>query len=85
MPTVRKRGILRRGLNWLAGLIAAVLILLAVVVGLARLLLPLAPDYQDEIRRFATKATGFDVRFGTLRASWPLTGPEIRFADVRGS
>ena len=33
-------------------------------MGVARLLLPLAPDYQDEIRRFASEATGFDVRFG---------------------
>lgn len=80
---MRERGILRRSLGWLAGIAAAVLIVLAVVVGLARLLLPLAPDYQDEIRRFVTEATGFDVRFRTLRASWPLSGPEIRFSDVR--
>ena len=44
---MRERGILRRSLGWLAGIAAAVLIVLAVVVGLARLLLPLAPDYQD--------------------------------------
>ncbi|MEQ1802243.1 MAG: YhdP family protein [Gammaproteobacteria bacterium] len=78
-----ERGILRRSLGWLAGIAAAVLIVLAVLVGLARLLLPLAPDYQDEIRRFVTDATGFDVRFRALSASWPLTGPEIRFSDVR--
>lgn len=78
-----QRGKLRRSFGWLAGIIAAVLIVLAVVVGIARLLLPLAPDYQDEIRRFATEATGFDVRFGRLTASWPLPGPEVRFSDVR--
>jgi len=80
---MRERGILRRSLGWLAGVLAAVLILLAVVVGLARLLLPLAPEYQDEIRRLVTEATGFDVQFRTLRASWPLTGPELRFGEVR--
>ena len=80
---MRQRGILRRSLGWLAGTIAVVLIVLALVVGLARLLLPLVPDYQDEIRRFATDATGFDVRFGRLSASWPWRGPEVRFADVR--
>lgn len=80
---MRERGILRRSLGWLAGVVAAVLIVLAVLVGLARLLLPLAPDYQDEIRRFVTDATGFEVQFRTLRASWPLSGPEIRFSDVR--
>ncbi len=80
---MRERGIVRRSLGWLAGITAAVLIVLAVLVGLARLLLPLAPDYQDQIRRFVTEATGFDVRFGTLSASWPLSGPEVRFSDVR--
>ncbi|MEO8223373.1 MAG: DUF3971 domain-containing protein, partial [Gammaproteobacteria bacterium] len=78
-----QRGILRRSLGWLAGIVAAVLILLAMLVGLARLLLPLVPDYQDEIRRFASEATGFDIRFGRLSASWPLPGPEVRFTDVR--
>ena len=74
---------LRQGFGWLAGIIAAVLICLAVVVGVARLLLPLAPDYQDDIRRFASEATGFDVQFGQITATWPLLGPEIRFTDVR--
>ncbi|MEO8443946.1 MAG: DUF3971 domain-containing protein [Gammaproteobacteria bacterium] len=78
-----QRGILRRSLGWLAGSAAALLILLAVLVGIARLLLPLAPDYQDDIRRFASEATGFDIRFGRLSASWPLRGPEVRFTDVR--
>ena len=80
---LRHRGILRRSLGWLAGGLAALVIILAVVVGLARLLLPLAPDYQDQIRRFATDATGFDVRFGGLSASWPLRGPEVRLSGVR--
>ena len=80
---MRERGILGRSLGWLAGIAAAILIVLAVLVGLARLLLPLAPEYQDQIRRFVTEATGFDVQFRTLSASWPLSGPEVRFSDVR--
>lgn len=79
---MRERGILRRSLGLLAGIAATVLIVLAVLVGLARLLLPLAPAYQEEIRRFVTETTGFDVRFRTLSASWPLRGPEVRFSDV---
>lgn len=77
------RSIPRRMLGWLAALGAATLILLAVVVGIARLLLPLAPDYQEEIRLFASRATGFDIRFARLNATWPLQGPEVRFTDVR--
>jgi len=76
-------GVLRRSLGWLAVSAAAMVIILAIVVGIARLLLPLAPDYQDEIRRFASDATGFDVRFERLSASWPLQGPEVRFSAVR--
>ncbi len=59
------------------------LICLAVLVGVARLLLPLAPEYQDDIRRFASEATGFDVQFGQINATWPLLGPEFHFTDVR--
>jgi len=78
-----QRGLLKRSLGWVAAIVASILILLAVIVGVARLLLPLAPEYQDQIRRFAIDATGFDVRFGRLSASWPLLGPEVRFSDVR--
>ncbi len=80
---ISQHGIFRQGLGWLAGIIAAVLICLAVMVGVARLLLPLAPAYQADIRRFVSEATGFDVRFGQMTATWPLRGPEVRFSNVR--
>lgn len=79
---MKNRSTIRRWLGWLASIGAAALITLAVLVGIARLLLPMAPEYQDDIRRFANEATGFDVQFGQLSASWPLHGPEIRFLDV---
>jgi uncharacterized protein (TIGR02099 family) len=79
---VKKRSTISRWLGWLATIGAAGLIVLAVLVGIARLLLPMAPEYQDDIRRFVNEATGFDVQFGRLSASWPLHGPEIRFFDV---
>ncbi len=72
----------RRSRRWLTGSIAGILILLAVVVGVARLLLPMAPDYQDQIRRIASEATGFDIRFGRLSATWPISGPELQLYDV---
>jgi uncharacterized protein (TIGR02099 family) len=79
---LKTRSTISRSLGWLATAGAAAVILLAVLVGIARLLLPMAPEYQDDIRRFANEATGFDVQFGRLSASWPLHGPEIRFFDV---
>jgi uncharacterized protein (TIGR02099 family) len=70
-------------LGWLATALAAVLIVLAILVGIARLLLPLAGDYQQDIRSFVAAQTGLQLDFGRLSASWPLAGPEIRFYDVQ--
>lgn len=72
----------RLGMRWIMGIVAGIVIVLAIAVGMARLLLPMVPEYQDEIRRFASDATGLDVRFGRLSARWPLSGPEIQLYDV---
>ncbi|MDJ0928458.1 MAG: YhdP family protein [Gammaproteobacteria bacterium] len=58
-------------------------ILLALFVGALRLLLPLVPTYQQEIRRIATDAIGLEVEFQRISASWPLRGPELQLFDVR--
>jgi|GEM_PF-618509 len=68
--------------KWLVYVCAAGVILLALLVGVARLLLPLVPEYQDDIRRWAATATGFDVEFENIGASWPFAGPELQFIDV---
>ena len=47
-----------------------------------RLLLPQVPEYQDDIRAWASAATGYDIRFRRISASWPLSGPELSFYDV---
>ncbi len=75
--------ILRKLVKWLVSLAAAAVILLALLVGVARLLLPLVPEYHDDIRRWSSEATGFDVAFQRISASWPLSGPELHFYDVR--
>lgn len=62
---------------------AVLVIGLALLVGSARLLLPLVPQYQDDIRAWASEATGYDIAFGSMSASWPLSGPELSFLDVR--
>jgi len=73
---------IRRVFKYLAYAAAAAVMLLALLVGVARLLLPLVPEYQEDIRALATEATGFDVQFQHISASWPITGPEIQFLDV---
>jgi len=74
--------VLGKILKWLVYAGAAGIMLLALLVGIARLLLPLVPEYQGDIRRWAAEATGFNVQFDSISASWPLAGPQIRFIDV---
>lgn len=76
------RNILGRLLRWFVYLAAAGVMLLALLVGVARLLLPQVPEYQNEIRRWARDATGFDIQFEYISASWPFAGPELKFFDV---
>jgi uncharacterized protein (TIGR02099 family) len=78
-----RKGPVRRWLNAVLGVVATLLIVLALVVGAVRLLLPLAPEYQADIRRIATEATGLDVAFTGVSASWPFAGPELRLTGVR--
>ena len=61
---------------------ATLVILLALLVGLIRLLLPQLPAYQQEVRDAAAAATGFDIQFVQLSASWPLRGPELVLYEV---
>jgi uncharacterized protein (TIGR02099 family) len=76
-------GILPRLIRGLIYTAATAVIVLALLVGLVRLLLPQVPEYQEEVRRVAEQATGFDVDFVRLSASWPLRGPELSLYDVR--
>jgi uncharacterized protein YhdP len=62
---------------------ATLVIFLALLIGLVRLMLPLLPQYQQEVRTAAAAATGFDVQFQQLSASWPLRGPELVLYGVQ--
>ncbi|MDP6674151.1 MAG: hypothetical protein QGH93_04780, partial [Gammaproteobacteria bacterium] len=74
--------LLRKILKWLIYTGAAGIMLLALLVGITRLLLPLVPEYQDDIRNWAAGAIGFDVQFENISASWPFAGPELQFINV---
>ena len=58
---------------------AALLILLAVGVGLFRLFLPRLPEYQESIKARASDAIGMEVEFSSMNARWGLSGPELEF------
>ncbi len=63
--------------------IATVVIVLAVLVGVARLLLPQVPQYREDIQRLAEEATGFQVDFGQISAGISFYGPELRLQQTR--
>ncbi len=64
-------------LRWLAYLGATLIVLLAIAVGLFRLLVPELPEYREEIERRVSAAAGVNVRFTSLDARWRLRGPEL--------
>ena len=73
------RNFLQRLLKFAAYTAAGVVILLAIAVGLFRLLLPRLPEYQDEIKAWASSAIGLEVEFSGMDARWGLRGPELKF------
>lgn len=74
---------LKRLWRWLAGTFAALVILLAVALGLFRLMLPQIPAYHAQIEGWASKAVGLPVKLGRLDARWSFGGPELTFQAAR--
>lgn len=76
------RKILKRLLKLLAYTGAAVVILLAIALGLFRLFLPRLPEYQENIKTWASAAIGMEVQFSDMNARWGLRGPEVEFYNA---
>jgi len=76
------KGLLTRLLRGFAYLSAAIVILLAIAVGIFRLMLPRLPEYQEEIKGWASAALGMQVEFAGMNARWRFTGPELSFFDA---
>lgn len=70
---------LNRLLKVAAYSVAGIVILMAIAVGLFRLFLPRLPEYQDEIKGWASEAIGMQVEFSGMDARWGLSGPELKF------
>ena len=77
------KNLLRKIVKYLAYAAAAAVILLAVAVGLFRLMLPKLPEYQEQIKDWADAAIGMQVEFSGMDARWRLSGPELNFYDAR--
>lgn len=72
----------RRLLKIAAYFSAAIVILLAVAVGLFRLFLPRLPEYQEEIKSWVNSAIGMQVEFSGMNARWRFSGPELNFYNA---
>ena len=74
--------ILKRILKFLAYMAGGIVILLAIAVGLFRLFLPRLPEYQEDIKSWASAAIGMSVEFSGMDARWGLSGPEVEFYNT---
>lgn len=81
-PQSGKRHWGRRIRRWLAGSAAVVVILLAILVGAFRLLVPQVGDYRESIAQWAGDAIGAPVTIGEMDVRWRWLIPEIVFSDV---
>ena len=67
--------LLRKLIKYLAYIGAALVIVLAIAVGIFRLMLPRLPEYQEDIKAWASAAIGMQVEFSGMNARWRLSGP----------
>lgn len=71
--------LLRRLFKFTTYLAATIVILLAIALGLFRLFLPRLPEYQEDIKSWASAAIRMEVKFSGMNARWGLRGPEVEF------
>jgi uncharacterized protein (TIGR02099 family) len=71
-----------RIIKFFAYVTGGLIVLLAIAVGLFRLFLPRLPEYQEEIKGWASAAIGLHVEFSGMDARWGLSGPEVEFFNA---
>ena len=74
---------LKKVLRWSIGIVCVALLTVGLLLGILRVLLPLAPQFQEEIAEWTSESMGYPVEFARIEPSWGLTGPEFRLRGVR--
>jgi uncharacterized protein YhdP len=69
--------------EWLAYIVAAAIVFLAVLLSAARLLLPYAPDYQLRAENWASKILQQPVEVKQVEPSWHVFQPQLKFENVQ--
>ncbi|MCY4477615.1 MAG: YhdP family protein [Gammaproteobacteria bacterium] len=75
--------LLKKALRWAVGTVCAALLVVALLLGVLRVLMPLVPTFQEEIAEWTSNSLGYPVEFARIEPSWGLTGPEFRLRGVR--
>ena len=74
--------LIRKICRWVLQFAAGFVILLALLVGVARLVLPEVSVFTGEIRAAVRAATGFELDFREISAGVSFYGPELRLRGV---
>jgi uncharacterized protein (TIGR02099 family) len=78
-----KHPLIRTALATLWYSFATLAVLAAILVSMARLLLPLASDYKSEAEQLVSRYAGQTIGISGLHAEWSGLGPEVLLEDVR--
>ncbi len=77
------RSAVRHALSWLGWLLfAGWLVFAALILALRYVILPGVSQYQPQIERMASEATGLQVRIGKIDARWQGLNPGLSLGDV---
>ncbi len=68
--------------KWTVGVITALVLLFATLVGLFRLFVPMIPGYRAQVQTLASEVLGRPVRIAAIGAQWGLYGPEVTLEKV---
>ncbi|MDP6436139.1 MAG: YhdP family protein [Gammaproteobacteria bacterium] len=68
--------------RWILQIVAGLVIVLALLVGVVRLLLPEAADFTDDIKAEVRDRSGYQVDFGHISAGISIYGPELRLSQT---
>ncbi len=75
--------LVKRVLRWAIGIVCVALLTVGLLLGVLRVLLPLTPQFQEEIAAWTSESLGYPVEFARIEPSWGLSGPEFRLRGVR--
>ncbi|MCG8432418.1 MAG: hypothetical protein MJA83_00125, partial [Gammaproteobacteria bacterium] len=69
--------------KYTAAVFAAVVIILALGIGVFRIVAPMVPEYREDAEQWASETIGLPVSIENMDLRWAILGPEVVLTDVR--